>query len=85
MTNQSPIMSLRDIRKSYGSIEVLHGIDLDIYPGEVVALIKQGQNSNAIPKTDAHFGSILESQTPRATADAGRLPVSTSCSTTPSE
>jgi len=43
------------------------------YPGEVVALIKQGQNSNAIPKTDAHFGGILESQTPRATADAAAV------------
>ena len=43
------------------------------YPGEVVALIKQGQNSNAIPKTDTHFGGILESQTPRATADAAAV------------
>ncbi|WP_168452888.1 tetratricopeptide repeat protein [Sphingopyxis microcysteis] len=43
------------------------------YPGEVVALIKHGQNSGAIPKTDAHFGGILESQTPRATADAAAV------------
>lgn len=40
------------------------------YPGEVVALIKHGQNSGAVPKTDTHFGSILETQTPRAAADA---------------
>jgi tetratricopeptide (TPR) repeat protein len=40
------------------------------YPGEVVAVIKHGQNSGAIPKTDTHFGGILESQTPRAAADA---------------
>ena len=26
----APILSLRAIRKSYGSIEVLHGVDLDI-------------------------------------------------------
>jgi len=38
----SPILSLRDIRKSYGPIEVLHGIDLDIRAGEVVALL--GEN-----------------------------------------
>lgn len=43
------------------------------YPGEVVALIKHGQNSGAIPKSDAHFGGILESQTPRATADAAAV------------
>ncbi|MCB1332809.1 MAG: sugar ABC transporter ATP-binding protein [Roseivivax sp.] len=42
MTKPSPILSLRDIRKSYGSIEVLHGIDLQVYPGEVVALL--GEN-----------------------------------------
>lgn len=38
----SPILSLRNIRKSFGPIEVVHGIDLDIYPGEVVALL--GEN-----------------------------------------
>ncbi len=43
------------------------------YPGEVVAVIKHGQDSGAIPKTDAHFGGILESQTPRATADAAAV------------
>jgi len=43
------------------------------FPGEVVAVIKQGQSSGAIPKTDTHFGSILESQTPRATSDAAAV------------
>ncbi|GGJ39037.1 hypothetical protein CDQ92_12880 [Sphingopyxis bauzanensis] len=43
------------------------------YPSEVVALIKHGQNSGAIPKTDTHFGSILESQTPRAASDAAAV------------
>jgi ribose transport system ATP-binding protein len=42
MTNRSPILSLRGIQKSYGPIKVLHGVDLDIYPGEVVALL--GEN-----------------------------------------
>ena len=40
--NQSPILTLRNIHKSFGPIEVLHGIDLDIYAGEVVALL--GEN-----------------------------------------
>jgi predicted Zn-dependent protease len=43
------------------------------YPGEVVALIKQGQNSGTIPKTDTHFGNMLETQTPRATTDAAAV------------
>ncbi|MFV0383599.1 ATP-binding cassette domain-containing protein, partial [Paracoccus sp. (in: a-proteobacteria)] len=39
---KQPILTLRGIRKSYGPVEVLHGIDLDIHPGEVVALL--GEN-----------------------------------------
>jgi ribose transport system ATP-binding protein len=38
----TPILTLRQIRKSYGSLEVLHGIDLDVRAGEVVALL--GEN-----------------------------------------
>ena len=35
----TPILQLRGIRAGYGSIEVLHGVDLDVHPGEVVALL----------------------------------------------
>jgi ribose transport system ATP-binding protein len=42
MTRSAPILTLRDIRKSFGSIQVLHGVDLDIHAGEVVALL--GEN-----------------------------------------
>jgi phospholipid/cholesterol/gamma-HCH transport system ATP-binding protein len=34
-----PLISLRDIAKSFGKTIVLDGIDLDIYPGEAVAII----------------------------------------------
>ncbi|MBK0419278.1 ABC transporter permease subunit [Leucobacter sp. CSA1] len=33
------VISVRDERKSYGSVEVLKGIDLDVHRGEVVAVI----------------------------------------------
>jgi ribose transport system ATP-binding protein len=83
MTKPSPILSLRDIRKSYGSIEVLHGVDLDIYPGEVVALL--GENgagkstlSNVISGTVSPssgemkwLGAAYAPATPREAMDAG--------------
>jgi ABC-type polar amino acid transport system ATPase subunit len=34
----TPIISLRGIRKSFGPLEVLKGIDLNVYPGEHVVL-----------------------------------------------
>jgi ribose transport system ATP-binding protein len=42
MTSKTPILSLRGITKSYGPTKVLHGIDLDVHAGEVVALL--GEN-----------------------------------------
>ena len=32
-------VALRNIRKSYGAVEVLHGIDLDIQEGEFTVLV----------------------------------------------
>jgi len=34
-----PILSIRELRKSYGQLEVLKGIDLDVQQGEVIAII----------------------------------------------
>lgn len=42
MSDQQPLLQLRGVRKSFGPTEVLHGIDLDIQAGEVVALL--GEN-----------------------------------------
>ena len=36
------ILSLEDVRRSFGDVEVLHGISIDLRPGEVHALI--GEN-----------------------------------------
>ena len=37
--NRTPVISVRGLAKSYGELEVLKKIDIDIYPGEVVSVI----------------------------------------------
>ncbi|MEW6769195.1 MAG: ABC transporter ATP-binding protein [Pseudomonadota bacterium] len=37
--NASPLLAIRALRAAYGNIEALKGVDLDIAPGEIVALI----------------------------------------------
>ncbi|MFV0332556.1 MAG: sugar ABC transporter ATP-binding protein [Tropicimonas sp.] len=78
-----PILSLRNIRKSYGPTEVLHGIDLDICAGEVVALL--GENgagkstvsnviSGTVRQTSGEMtwqGAPYAPASPRAAMDAG--------------
>jgi len=39
LTENEPILSLRDISKNFGAVSALTDIDLDIYAGEVVALV----------------------------------------------
>jgi D-xylose transport system ATP-binding protein len=36
---REPVLSMRGISKSFGAVQALSDIDLDIYPGEVVALV----------------------------------------------
>ena len=35
----TPIISIRGLRKNYGANQVLRGIDMDIYPGQVIGYI----------------------------------------------
>lgn len=42
IARNTPILTLKDIRKAYGPIDVLHGVDMEVYAGEVVALL--GEN-----------------------------------------
>lgn len=37
--NASPLVRIRNVRKAFGSVQVLSGVDLDVYQGEVVALL----------------------------------------------
>jgi branched-chain amino acid transport system ATP-binding protein len=48
----SPLLELRDIRAAYGAIEVLHGIDLRVGQGQIVALLgPNGAGKTTIIKT----------------------------------
>ena len=37
--NKTPILSIRKLEVNYGAIKALRGVDLDVYPGEIVAVI----------------------------------------------
>jgi branched-chain amino acid transport system ATP-binding protein len=37
--NAAPLLSVTDLAVRYGQIEALHGVSLEVFPGEVVALI----------------------------------------------
>ncbi|UVC12192.1 sugar ABC transporter ATP-binding protein (plasmid) [Rhizobium sp. TH2] len=83
MTTRSPILSLRGIEKSYGPIKVVHGVDIDIHPGEVVALL--GENgagkstlsnviSGAVQPSSGEMtwlGAAYAPANPRAAMDEG--------------
>lgn len=42
MLSHAPFLSVRGITKAFGSVKVLHGVDLDLVPGTVTALL--GEN-----------------------------------------
>jgi D-xylose transport system ATP-binding protein len=39
MTEQPPLVELRDIRVAFGGVHAVDGVTVDLYPGEVVALV----------------------------------------------
>ena len=36
---RTPLISMRDIKKSFGSLQALQGASVEVYPGEIVALV----------------------------------------------
>lgn len=58
--SETPILTLRGVCKSFGPTEVLHGIDLDIHAGEIVALLgENGAGKSTV--SNVISGTILPS------------------------
>ncbi len=61
---QTPVLTLAHARKSFGEVEVLHDISIEVMPGEVVAIIGPSGGGKS---------TILRCATLLETLDGGRL------------
>ena len=58
MTDETPVLELRDITKSFGSVEALSDVDLEVREGEVMALVgDNGAGKSTLIKTIAGIHS----------------------------
>ncbi len=46
--NDTPVIQLRDLRKRFGAVAAVDGVDLTIRPGEVVALLGAQRHPEAL-------------------------------------
>ncbi len=54
-----PILSARQLNKSFGPVHVLHDVDLDVYPGQVTALVgDNGAGKSTLVKCFAGINTI---------------------------
>jgi ABC-type polar amino acid transport system ATPase subunit len=57
----SPMLSVRELQAWYGESHVLHGVDLDVYPGEVVTLLgRNGAGKTTTLKAIIPTATLLE-------------------------
>ncbi|WP_369253199.1 ATP-binding cassette domain-containing protein [Geodermatophilus amargosae] len=55
----TPILELRGVTKSFGAIQVLHGVDLKVFPGQVTALVgDNGAGKSTLIKAIAGIHAI---------------------------
>jgi simple sugar transport system ATP-binding protein len=82
-SNRPPVLSVRNITKSFGAIQALRGVDLDIHEGETVALVgDNGAGKSTLVKCIAGVhqpdegemlldGEALEVADPKASRERG--------------
>jgi ABC-type polar amino acid transport system ATPase subunit len=59
MTTKKPIITMENVHKSFGDLEVLKGIDLHVYPGEVISLIgSSGSGKSTLLRCLNHLEKI---------------------------
>ena len=56
MAGQNPVIQLKNVSKTFGEVRSLSGVDLEIYPGEIVGLLgDNGAGKSTLVKTIMGF------------------------------
>jgi simple sugar transport system ATP-binding protein len=56
MAGQAPVIQLKNVSKTFGEVRSLSGVDLEIYPGEIVGLLgDNGAGKSTLVKTIMGF------------------------------
>lgn len=73
--NQKPLLRLVGVGKTYGAVRALEGVDLELYPGEVVGLVgDNGAGKSTLVKTISGVGPASEGE---FYVDSERVDIST--------